>query len=401
MNKTDLGKITKKIMRKFYYRRNWFANLKSSQKAYFLGNIIFLLFFFLYIINSSLIHLPKSNIAIKALILAILTFVMLATISQIFSIKISKNNYFALTGLIKDFAHKCKAQVKDFKKTELIFIILVFITAVLLPIYILIEPFIKKPKLFLDICQYMTFLGIAICTITLVTESIFFIIKNYESNWFKELIKYMAGISSFISFTLAQISINTLTHVNPLNFPLGLTLYSIIFFPFIWFLLLYLILQILFIFVYLFSLLLIIISQVFSPFFPIILNIRNSWIYRFVFRKSNWNTIPLVENLKVLTNLLAGRLIGFISLISLIFFCMMNIQLLFPMIGKLAEQSHINLSQILIQGLVVTSYQSDSAECTNTHQGEWIKLIGDKKISVAMPDAVKGYQFKVRNCKFP
>jgi hypothetical protein len=402
MNKINAKAIAKKIMRLLYSRRNWFVNLKSSQKAYFLGNIISLIFFFFFMINASLIYLPNSNIFIKSLIVVFFVFMMLSAILQIFSIKLSIDNYLTLSKAIKNLINEFNSQAKALKVTELIIITLVFITAFLLPVYILIEPFFKNPKLSLYIFLYMMFFGITICTVTLLAESTYFIIRNYESNWFKALVKYMAAISSFISFTLAQISINALTHVSPINFAPGLTLYSILFFPFIWFLLLYFILQFLFISVYLVSLCLALFFQIFSPFTPIIISVRNSWIYRFTLRQSYWNIIPIARNLKILINLFAGRLIGLISVVSLIYFCIVNIQLLFPVIGRIAEQSHVkNPSQILVQALVVTSYQADSAECTNRHQGEWIKLIGDKKMSVAIPDTVKGYQFKVRNCKFP
>jgi hypothetical protein len=393
--KSHIERIQTKIKWNFHPHRNWFASLNKIGKTYFLGNLIaYVGFLSFFLIGVSYFH--DFNFKLVSYFLFIVFIFPILKLLRIKTIKIfnPKNVFYFLFKQIKFLYLK----FKKFVKKENFYIILGLLFAVIFLCSFLIFEAISEISF-----KYLLLFGATLCFFSLLIEVVSFLRTNIGSDWFRTTLKVIGAVASFVSLIISREYINSITHINPLQIPVALTLISALMLPVIWIFLAYFILLIVFMSMYVFLPSFMMLLMVFHPyviwFNSVSKEIRKSYLFRFIFRKSNirmedqkrrvnnWNLI----------NIWMGRSIGVAFCLAML----LQVNSTFPWIGESIGKYETSLSKNLVQSMVFANYQASSSECTNVNQGERIALIGDKKISVAIPDKMVGYKFTVRNCQFP
>ncbi len=231
-------------------------------------------------------------------------------------------------------------------------------TAILIIFNFLPQQFLQK------IAQLCTVPYIVIVPFSL--ETVRFILSN------KDRLKWLFGIlllpTGSISLILTRYIIISITHVEPSNFPVALSILTFFVGFIIWpSLIVFSVAALLLVFLV-----------------PLPLLMMLSYLGLI---------LPINKSKTLLSSLINSC--GRFSAIYLLYIIVSNG-------NDFYLESIINngkyLTNITKHGLMAINYVPNSQECNNYNEKEWIAKIGDKKISVATPNDTGGIDFTVRNC---
>ena len=251
--------------------------------------------------------------------------------------------------------------------------------------------------------QLVLYLGPFICAVATIWEIIIFINAFRENGLIKSIITELGVISGIISIAIARQVINLVTSLNPNNYPWATTALAI---PIGIFISIYIGITLASLFLFLSSLyasLAIVINIIYISIIrdiPKISNyLRNRYLIRFLLKIPRKREIFHEISLKtfllrflfrsILSN--AGLFFGLLFMLTIV----SNISVVTYLSDHKASINS-NLTTII----KYTEYYQKDYKCTNNNisKEEYIKVIDENIISVAIPNPPYGYYFQVREC---
>lgn len=201
---------------------------------------------------------------------------------------------------------------------------------------------------------------------------------------FRAFLALTGVITAGISLIASRILINSITRVEPSHFPVAVSLFTSILTPVMWWILAVFILLLF----YVVLLLALMINFFIFSVSILFLSVYNHSIFRFFFqnKKITEERISLLQVEGV--RWLIFNAFGVASLIVV----------LVAFSGTALVHCQDQIPKLVTTITVYSSYQPVSGECENRSKNEWIAPIGNNKISVAIPDKVRGFTFDVRSC---
>lgn len=265
-----------------------------------------------------------------------------------------------------------------------------FFLSILLLIELLLGVILhSNPSTVVSVLSILMYGALGCFAIGFTSEIAYLLITYWDNSIFKIFVSFVGLISATLSLVASRLLVNSLTRVDPSHFSIAVSIFTSLFTPIVWWGLASLALSLTYVALFMFVSL----SYVAASFIDLFLAVRNSYIYRLFIhkRKVRYSGWLFWKSMGKSINWLSGAA-GIIT---------MTILIILSLSDHVFSQYPERIAQVVTNILVYSNYQPISDECKNYNPGEWIAsigTIGNRKISVAIPDGSGGYTFQVRSC---